>query len=251
VSDDLRASIAGELSRLACDYALYFRGAGHPAILLQTCEVFPSASVIKLPMLLAWLYLQDQGVVSESEWCYLDDEPQVEGAGLSWLLRQRRIPFHDALLFMIALSDNLCANLVMRRVGLERFNQVFRDVFGLTNTRLERRFMDHDARKQGRENQVSASDCIRLFALRDALRPAHRALVDDMLAANDDLGLWLRNIPRDTVTFYHKTGSSEGILHDWGYTRDRELFLLTGNVEDERSVYGALDTLGPLLLAAP
>jgi hypothetical protein len=72
-----------------------------------------------------------------------------------------------------------------------------------------------------------------------------------MLAANDDLGLWLRNIPRDTVTFYHKTGSSEGILHDWGYTRDRELFLLTGNVEDERSVYGALDTLGPLLLAAP
>ena len=69
-----------------------------------------------------------------------------------------------------------------------------------------------------------------------------------MLGVNDDAGLWLRNIPRDTIIFYHKTGSMEGILHDWGYLEDRDLFLLTRNVKDERNVYGVLDVLGPLLL---
>jgi hypothetical protein len=40
----------------------------------------------------------------------------------------------------------------------------------------------------------------------------------------------------------------EGVLHDWGYTEDADLFLLTQNVGDEREVYRALDALGPLLL---
>lgn len=245
---ELRERIEGELSRLDCDYAFYCRLAGQPPIAIGTAERFPSASVIKLPMLLAWMHLEDAGIVSGDECCNLDDEPQVEGAGLSWLLSRRQIPYRDALLLMIALSDNLCANLVMRRVGIEQFNEIFERVLGLREARLERRFMDHEARARGRENWISAGDCVRLYALRDGLRPAHRAALDTLLAANDDLGLWLRNVPRDTVVFRHKTGSSDGILHDWGYTDDADLFLLTRNVRDETNVYGVLDTLGALLL---
>ncbi|OQA43339.1 MAG: hypothetical protein BWY52_01888 [Chloroflexi bacterium ADurb.Bin325] len=51
------------------------------------------------------------------------------------------------------------------------------------------------------------------------------------------------------MAFYHKTGNIEGVLHDWGYTEDTDLFLLTQNVQDESEVYAALDRLGPLLLA--
>jgi hypothetical protein len=56
-------------------------------------------------------------------------------------------------------------------------------------------------------------------------------------------------VPRDTVAFYHKTGNIEGVLHDWGYTEDADLFLLTQNVQDESDVYAVLDRLGPLLLS--
>ena len=143
---ELRNRITAELSKLDCDYAFYARIAGQAPIRIQTVEHFPSASLIKLPMLLAWLILEDEGAVSSDELCDLDAETQVEGAGLSWLLRQRQLPYRDVLLLMIALSDNLCANLVMRRAGVERLNALFRDALGLEHTRLERRFMDYAAR---------------------------------------------------------------------------------------------------------
>ena len=60
----------------------------------------------------------------------------------------RRLPFADVLLLMIALSDNLCTNLVIRRIGIARLNRVFREELGLLNgTRLERKLMDYAARE--------------------------------------------------------------------------------------------------------
>ncbi len=242
--DLIRETLAG----LTCDYALYYRPRGGEPLLLKNCDLFPAASIIKVPILFAWAYLERLGRVNRAEMCELDLEPQVQGAGLSWLLRTRRLPFHDVLLLMIALSDNLCTNLVIRRIGIERLNEIFRGPLGLKDTRVERKLMDYAARAAGKENWISARDCVHLFALRDALDATERAWVEPMLLACDDLGLWLRNIPRDTVAFYHKTGSIEGVLHDWGYTADADLFLLTQRVTDESAVYRALDRLGPALL---
>ena len=46
----------------------------------------------------------------------------------------------------------------------------------------------------------------------------------------------------------HKSGSIEGVLHDWGFTEQADLFLLTRNVRDESEVCRAPDVLGPILL---
>lgn len=240
--------IQGELARLRCDYAFYCRLPDQEPLLIKTRDRFLSASIIKVPLLFAWAYLERLGRASRDEMCELDLEPPVQGSGLSWLLRTRRLPFHDVLLLMIALSDNLCTNLVIRRIGIERLNDIFRGPLGLQDTRVERRLMDYDARAAGKDNWVSARDCVRLFALRDELPAAQAAWIEPMLLACVDQGLWLRNITRDTVEFYHKTGNIEGVLHDWGYTRNADLFLLTQNVQDETEVYAALDRLGPLLL---
>ena len=245
---DLSERFTKELERLECDYAFYYRRQGERALSFSTREHFRSASILKVPILLAWLHLEQLGEVDREELCDLDAEPQVQGSGLSWLLRKRVMPYHDALLLMIALSDNLCTNLVIRRAGIQRLNQVFGSVFGLQGTRLERRFMDYEARAAGLDNWISAGDCVRYFDLLDALIPKDRAWVDSLLAANTDDGLLMRNIPRDTVTFYHKTGSMEGVLHDWGYSADANAFLLTENVSDETNVYRVLDALGPLVM---
>jgi beta-lactamase class A len=233
---------------LSFDYALYYRGRGQPSVLLKTCDLFLSASIIKIPVLFAWVQLERDGAVSSDETCDLDTESQVQGAGFSWLLRQRSAPYRDILLWMMTVSDNLCANLVIRRIGIERLNEVFREL-GLLHARVERRLMDYEARARGLENRVSPADCIRLYELRDALPAEQRAWIEPMLLWNTDSGLWLRSVPRDTVDFYHKTGSMTGVLHDWGYTRDADLFLLTENVRDESEVYRLLDKLGPALLA--
>jgi len=84
--------------------------------------------------------------------------------------------------------------------------------------------------------------------LRDQLPLVQKRWIEPMLLWNTDLGLWLRNVPRDSVVFHHKTGSMTGILHDWGYTKSVDLFLLTQAVQDETQVYRVFDQLGPALL---
>jgi beta-lactamase class A len=240
------------LSLLTCDYAFYWRPRDEVAepIFLRNCDLFLAASLIKVPILFAWAYLERMGRANRAEMCELDLEPQVQGAGLSWLLHTRRLPFHDVLLLMIALSDNLCTNLVIRRIGIERLNAIFRGPLGLPDAVVERKLMDYEAQARGLENRISAADCIRLFELRDALSPDERAWVEPLLLANDDLGLLLRNVARDTVAFYHKTGSIPGLLHDWGYTEKADVFLLTQNVSDVQMTYEVFGRLGEFVLQA-
>lgn len=239
--------IDGVAHSLSCEYAIYYRPRGGKPVLRRNCERFLSASIIKVPLLFAWAHLQRAGLVSLDEICDLSEEPPVEGAGLSWMLHQQTLPYHDVLLLMITLSDNLCTNLVIRRLGLDRIREVFHQL-RLPDAALERKLFDYEGRRRGLDNWVSVADCIRLYELRDELKPEERMWIEPMLLWNTDLGLWLRNVPRDMVQFYHKTGNIEGVLHDWGYTRDADLFILTQNVQDEREVYRALDRLGPRLV---
>lgn len=238
------------LNTAGCDYAFYYRRGEQPFIYHASCEVFPSASIIKVPILLAWVMLERRGEVDQNELCCLDDEPQVQGAGFSWLLRARQIPYHDVLLMMIALSDNLCTNLILRRIGLERLERTLRDDLGLSGTHCQRKLMDFAARERGLDNTVSARDCIRLYELIRGLRDEERARVEEMLLANQDDALLKRNLQRDTVDFYHKTGSIPHVLHDWGYTRDCELFLLTNKVRSEPEMFAIFGQLGQRLLTA-
>ena len=245
--ETIEAQLDAAAASLTCDFALYWRRRGEPPVMRKNCDSFLSASIIKAPILFAWAHLERAGVVSSDEMCDLRAEPLVEGAGFSWLLRQREAPYHDVLLWMMTVSDNLCANLIIRRLGVERLDATFR-ALGLPDARLERKLMDYDARARGLENRVSPADCIRLYELRDELPAEQRAWIEPMLLWNTDGGLWLRNVPRDSVDFYHKTGSMTGVLHDWGYTKEVEVFALTQRVRDERTIYRALDLLGPALL---
>jgi len=245
---ELAAEVRRELAALTCDYAFYWQPRGGEPLLVKNRDLFLSASIIKVPILFAWAYLERSGRAGRDEICELELEPQVQGAGLSWLLQTRRLPFGDVLLLMTALSDNLCTNLVIRRIGIERLNAIFRGPLGLPDARIERRLFDYEAHAQGLDNYVSAADCVRFYRLRDELAGAERAWIEPMLLANADLGLWLRSVARDIVDFYHKTGNIPGVLHDWGYTRDTDLFLLTQNVQDEGEVYELMSRLGPRLL---
>jgi beta-lactamase class A len=193
------------------------------------------------------VHLERAGEVDRGEACSLDDEPPVRGAGLAYLLRARRLPYQDVLLMMIALSDNLCTNLVIRRIGLERAQAVIKDELNLPGTRLERKLMDFEARARGLDNWITAEDCIRLYDLIEDLAPEEHKWVDSILRACQDDFLLLRDLPRDAVSFRHKTGSIPGILHDWGYTHDRRIFMLTQGIKDEPAVFELFGEFGKML----
>ena len=100
---ELAAEVREKISTLTCDYAFYCHPRNGEPLLIKNRDLFFSASIIKAPILFAWAYLERNGRASRDEICELDLEPQVQGAGLSWLLQTRRLPFGDVLLLMIAL----------------------------------------------------------------------------------------------------------------------------------------------------
>jgi beta-lactamase class A len=244
--------VFSSLKQLSCQYAFYFAPLSGEPFFQASQQRFSSASIIKVPILLAWLYLEQQGEVSRAEICDLDAEPQVQGAGFSWLLRARRLPYQDVLLLMMSLSDNLCTNLVIRRAGLPRLNQVFRETLHLPGVELQRKLLDFDARSRGLDNWITAQDCIRLFQLIEDLPPTDRAFVDTLMSVCQDTQLLLRDLSLDSMederVFHHKTGSLPGLLHDWGYSGRGRIFLLTQNITDYPAAFRVFGDLGRLLL---
>jgi beta-lactamase class A len=245
MSNNLQLTVS-EIDKLGCNYAFYFRQKGAPAFFQANAERFISASLIKVPILLAWLELEKQGLVDRDALCSLDSVKQVHGAGFSWQFKTRSLVMADALLMMIATSDNLCANLVIRRAGMEALNQQFRQL-GLNGCELRRNLMDFEARRQGLDNWITPPDCTRLFELIEDLPPAERNWVDSCLLATTDNGLFKRNLPREAVHLCHKTGSIPGVLHDWGYTPGCQIFLLMNGVKDEPAAFEVFGQAGKLL----
>lgn len=242
------APLLNDLKTLGGQYAFYYRPhQGKP--LLQTNEDrFPAASIIKVPILLAWVFLERSGVVDKEEPCNLDSEPEVHGAGFSWLLHQRQIPWHDVLLLMISLSDNLCTNLVLEHIGLERLQHTFEHALGLKDTAVERKLMDFAAREQGKDNWISARDCIHFYELIRQLTPQERGWVEPLLAVCQDSSKLMRDVPFDSTTLYHKSGFIPGVVHDWGYTDKCNIFLLTQGYADEARLLNIFGQLGRLMM---
>ncbi len=236
------------LNQMQVNYAFYFSDRRNPPIFQSNHLLFRSASIIKIPILLAWLELEREGLLDRSKPCRLDAEAQVGGAGFARQFLTREITFADVLLMMIATSDNLCTNLVLQEIGLPRLQQVMQEKLGLHQTRCERKLMDYAARERGLDNIIDARECIQFFRLVERLPAADRDWARSLLLANTDAALFLRSIPRDTIDFFHKTGSITGVLHDWGFTDQCEMFLLTENVTDEPAVFEVFGALGKKFL---
>jgi len=243
-----KSEIRTRLESLKVDYAFYYHDKINPPVLVSNQSLFRSASIIKVPILLAWLDLEKKGAVDRTKKCRLDEETQVGGAGFARQFSTRKLAFADVLLMMIATSDNLCTNLILQEIGLERLQTVMRETLGLQRTRCERKLMDYAARERGLDNYIDAEECIYLFRLIDQLSADDRAWVRSLLLANTDSALLMRNIPRDTVDFYHKTGSMTGVLHDWGFTDTCEVFLFTQKVTNEPAVFEVFGELGKACL---
>lgn len=236
------------LEETKVEYAFYFCDGSNPPVFQSNQILFRSASIIKIPILLSWLELERIGAVDRMKKCRLDDEVQIGGAGFARQFSTRKLAFADILLMMIATSDNLCTNLVLQEIGLKRLQEVMRETLGLQGTRCERKLMDYAARERGLDNYIDARECIQIFRLIDRLHEEERNWVRSLLLANTDNALLMRDIPRDTVDFYHKTGSMTGVLHDWGFTDNCELFLFTQNVTDEPAVFKVFGEIGKACL---
>src|SRR5437588_2858972 len=140
------------------------------AILKNADHVFPTASSIKIAILLE-LYRQEQqargGTPGKAK---LDDiytfeaKNLVDGSQIMTGLTPgvTRLTNRDLAQFMVAVSDNAAANILIDRVGMQNVNATLRNL-GLTKTMLRRKMMDIAAARRGDENVSTPQEMTRLL----------------------------------------------------------------------------------------
>lgn len=139
----------------------------------EALRVVPSASTIKVPLLVAVLRLVEHGRLDlDQPVTFPPAEARVGGAGpLRLLPSVTALPLLETLRLMIALSDNDATNAVIDHAGLLRrgrqggdFDPVVEPVGAVLaqvptrHTALRRRLMDPEAAAGGLQNETCAAD---------------------------------------------------------------------------------------------
>src|SRR5262249_29633113 len=134
--------------------------------------VFPTASSIKLPLLLE-LYRQEErarrgatGVARLSDAYVFDPKDLVDDSRVMAGLTPgvTKLTNRDLAQFVVAVSDNAATNVLIKRVGVERVNAMLKEL-GLTEVRLRRKMIDLQAAKRGDENVATPRQTAELLRL--------------------------------------------------------------------------------------
>jgi len=223
---------------------------------LRGDEPFPTASLIKVPVLVTVFDLVAKGRLSLDDQLTVLPIDVVPGAGLLQHLHPGIIiTVRDAAWLMTTISDNTATNLLLDRIIIRRVWDKM-DSLGLTRTRVHSKSflrassvaMDSSA-KYGL-GVTTPNEMARLFALLAdgrAVSPAADSVMRDFLAANEDGQLLQRRV--SGVRAPHKTGATDSVRTEctlW-YLRSRVVAcVFTRENADTRWV---LDSEPQLLMA--
>src|SRR5256885_2533336 len=150
------ASLGGEAGAFASD------ADGHAVFCQNEDEPFPSASVIKVPLVMTLYADAARGLLDLDERVAVGD--RVDGSGVLRHMRDvERLSLRDLAMLAIVVSDNTATNRLIERVGVERVGERLRE-WGCSKTRLSRKMYDFEAAKRGHENVMTARETVSLLA---------------------------------------------------------------------------------------
>jgi beta-lactamase class A len=185
---------------------------------LRGDEPFPTASLIKVPILVTVFDLVSQGRLSLDDKLTVLPIDVVPGAGvLQHLHPGITITVRDAAWLMTTISDNTATNLLLDRIIIRRVWDKM-DSLGLTRTRVHSKSflrassVAMDSSVKYGLGVTTPNEMAELFArLAEgrAVSPAADSVMRDFLAANEDGQLLQRHVAG--VRAPHKTGATDSV----------------------------------------
>ncbi len=175
-----------------------------------------SASIIKVPIMLAALEQVQEGKMSLDSLIELKDSVILEDTEV-FEYGSGKYTLEELLVWMIIESDNTAANCLIDLFTMEKIND-FCKKLSLPSTKLERRMLDFQAVKEGRNNYTSARDMGMLYEKlynKTILTPDLCDTAIGILTRQRHKQLSLRYI-YDDIVVAHKTGGLDNLNHDAG-----------------------------------
>lgn len=181
-------------------------------------ELFPSASLAKIPIMAACFQAQQKGRMNFSDTVRLKGADKVYGSGVLKAMPNGSLFSVDKLIeLMVTQSDNTAANILIGLLGRDSLEGYFSE-FGLKNTNLSRKMMDFRARRRGRENYTTAADMAYI------LEKIYRGKFINDAVAGECISLLKQQKINDRIPALlpagaqaaHKTGLEHNVCHDAG-----------------------------------
>ena len=177
-------------------------------------KVYPTASVIKLPILIAFLQDVDAGKINLNEIWTMTNDVIVGGSGeFQDLPVNTKFTAQNVIDKMITISDNTATNMVIKRMGgIKYVNQRFAQL-GLSNTRLRDWLPDLDG-----TNTTTLKELAQILAMLDrqsVLSRNSQANALDILRRVKNRKLLAAGLGQG-ATIAHKTGYIGTMLGDAG-----------------------------------
>ncbi len=179
---------------------------------------FPSASMVKVPIMAACYQAAEQGRISLHDTLKLKRSDKVRGSGV---LRGAAIgsplTVEKLLELMITNSDNTAANMLIDLLGYEYLGNTFH-ALGLESTNLSRKMMDFQSRSRGVENWTTPREMALIMEKiyrRSCISPQVSEQCLELLKRQKVNNRIPRYLPRKVVVA-HKTGLEHKVCHDAG-----------------------------------
>ncbi len=159
------------------------------AIRLRADDVYPTASVIKLPVLLTLMQQVEDGQYSLDAPLMLRRADKIGGSGvLQHLSPGLTMPIRDWAFLMMSISDNLATNVLIDHVGLEAVNEWLRKN-NYDDVLLQRKInFDEIARDQRNLGTASPESLTRMITAVFRREHVSPAACDKMLRLMDGVG---------------------------------------------------------------
>jgi beta-lactamase class A len=209
-------------------------------------ELFPSASVIKLPLVMTLYADAARGLLDLDETVAVGE--RVDGSGVLRHLRDvERLSLRDLAMLAIIVSDNTATNRLIERIGVARVGERLRE-WGCSRTRLSRKMYDFEAAQRGHENVMTARETVSLLLRLHRGECEDRATSDAVLAVLEqcqDRTMLRRYLPYG-LKVPHKTGTLDESRNDAAIVPGERPVIVAAFTRKLRDTGAAVSWLGVL-----
>lgn len=188
-----------------------------------------SASMIKVFILAMLMEKVRDGQLSLDDTLTINADDKVDGAGvLSGYPTGISISINKLARLMITESDNTATNILIDLLGMNNIN-LYIQQNGYNDSKLQRKMMDTNAVKNGRDNYTSVTDLgnffIKLYK-HQCVSYELDELMLEFLKGQTDNECFPTALPNATIA--HKTGELAGLYDDGGiiYTQNRNVIVV-------------------------
>ena len=177
--------------------------------------VVPSASLIKVPIMIEAFRQIKRGMLDRELHLSIAPNEIVAFSVLEFLDSSNIYTLLDLIKLMIIYSDNTAANILINLLGMNNVNNCLREL-GLKETMLQRKMMDAESRKAGKENLTTAGEMadlmMRLYQGKIIDNSFSAQMVDIMKGQADECMMRV-DLP-DEITIARKSGELENLNHE-------------------------------------